>query len=95
MAAGLMTFVLYMLSGLRGEFMEVGSRIVNILGEAIYFLGPAQLPTMPFVESLSRVSLEGSQFALISGVLLENFLYAIFLFMIAAAVFRRREILVC
>lgn len=94
MAAGLMTFMLYLLSGLRSEFMEVGSRIVNFLGEAIYFLGPVQLPAMPFVESLSKVSLEGSQFALISGVLLENFLYAIFLFMIAAAVFRRREILV-
>ena len=93
MAAGLMTFVLYLLSSLRDQFMEVGSRIVNFLGEVIYFLAPAELPTMPFIESLSKASLEGSPFLLISGILLENFMYAIAMFLIAAFVFNRREIL--
>lgn len=94
MAAGLITFLLYLLSSLRGVLANVGSWIVKLISEAVYFLAPAELPEMPFIGSLSKASLEGSQFALISGVLLENFMYAIALFLIAALIFGRREILV-
>jgi ABC-type transport system involved in multi-copper enzyme maturation permease subunit len=89
--AGAGTVILSALPSTVESAIEHPRWILRLLTTAAYYISPAVMPGDLIAESFSR-ELLSPDYALYFRVLVENLLYAIAVFILACAVFARREI---
>lgn len=91
MLAGGCAFLLSMASGFLGDALHHPQWVLRQLANLAYYLLPARMPEDLISESF-RKELLHPDFALYFQIMGENFFYALAVFVVACAVFARREL---